>query len=353
MTDSTVDNPAALRRSWLRRAALAAVVLVPLAFAGLFVGALGQSDTAIDRIPAAIVNQDELIQMTNADGSESPVFAGRQLVTELTSADGFDWVITNADAADAALKAGDVYAVLTIPQNFSESILSLSGERPEQADISIRTDDAHGYLSGSVAQVVGQSMTDTFGKAITSQYIGGIYASLGELGDSLAAAADGATSLADGATGLSSGLSQFTGGVGDLSDGLYQLDSGAADLASGVGSYTSGVAQLSGSLSQLNQGIQLDPNLDPALKAGLQQVVDGLAGAASNGPALASGSDAALRRRLPVGGWRGPTLRRWPRTRLRRRPTRVGRIRPRRGPSRRCNPALRGGHPRRRPRHRR
>ena len=127
MTDTTTDNPAANRRTWLRRAALAAVVLVPLAFAGLFVGALGQSDTAIDRIPAAIVNQDELIQMTNADGSESPVFAGRQLVTELTAADGFDWVITNAEDADAALKAGDVYAVLTIPQNFSESILSLSG----------------------------------------------------------------------------------------------------------------------------------------------------------------------------------------------------------------------------------
>ena len=54
MTTATNDNPAARRRTWLRRAGLAAVVLVPLAFAGLFVGALGQSDTAIDRIPAAI-----------------------------------------------------------------------------------------------------------------------------------------------------------------------------------------------------------------------------------------------------------------------------------------------------------
>lgn len=287
---ATLDNPAAKRRSWLRRAGLAAVVLVPLAFAGLFVGALGQSDTAIDRIPAAIVNEDELIQMTNADGSESPVFAGRQLVTELTAADGFDWVITNADDAEAALRAGEVYAVLTIPQNFSESILSLSGERPEQADLSIRTDDTHGYLSGSVAQVVGQSMTDTFGKTITSQYIGGIYASLGELGESLTEAADGATALADGATGLSGGLAQYTGGVSDLSDGLYQLEDGAADLASGVAGYTGGVSQLSASLSQLNQGIQPNPTVDPAIKAGLQQVVDGLASAAANGPALASGA---------------------------------------------------------------
>ena len=133
-------------------------------------------------------------------------------------------------------------------------------------------------------------MTDTFGKAITSQYIGGIYASLGDLGESLTAAADGAGSLADGASGLSSGLAQYTGGVGDLSDGLYQLDDGASELASGVTGYTGGVSQLSDSLAQLNQGIQPNPAVDPAIKAGLQQVVDGLAGAASNGPALASGA---------------------------------------------------------------
>jgi putative membrane protein len=96
--------------------------------------------------------------------------------------------------------------------------------------------------------------------------------------------------IADGASGLSSGLAQYTGGVSDLSNGLYQLEDGASGLASGVGGYTGGVSQLSGSLTQLNQGIQLNPTVDPAIKAGLQQVVDGLAGAAANGPALASGA---------------------------------------------------------------
>src|SRR3546814_6514448 len=47
-----------------------AVVLVPLAFAGLFVGALSQADTALDRIPAAIVNNDTLVYTTAEDRSE-------------------------------------------------------------------------------------------------------------------------------------------------------------------------------------------------------------------------------------------------------------------------------------------
>ena len=40
-------NPQARRRTVKRYAALAAVVLVPLAFAGLFVGAIGQGDKAL------------------------------------------------------------------------------------------------------------------------------------------------------------------------------------------------------------------------------------------------------------------------------------------------------------------
>ena len=54
-------NSLARRRSWQRRGVLGAVVLVPLAFTGLFVAALSQSETALDRIPAAIVNEDSLI----------------------------------------------------------------------------------------------------------------------------------------------------------------------------------------------------------------------------------------------------------------------------------------------------
>ena len=297
------------RTTWLRRAGIAAVVLIPLAFAGLFVGAIGQGDKALDSIPVAIVNEDTLQTVTAADGTESPVFAGRQLVTELTGSEGFDWTITNAQDADAALKAGDVYAILTVPDNFSTSILSLQGDDPQRADISIRTDDAHSYLTGSVAQVVGQTMADTFGNAITAQYIGGLYSSLGTLGSSLGAAADGATQLSGGASQLSSGLAQYTGGVngvasgaGSLASGLEQytggvntLSSGLSDfasktsglggLASGVQQYTDGVTGISGGLNAL----AADPTVtlsDPRV----QYLLGSLTGVAGQGPALAAGA---------------------------------------------------------------
>jgi putative membrane protein len=278
-----------MNRKWLRWGGLAAVVLVPLAFAGLFVGAIGGGDDALDNIPVAIVNEDTLRVMTAADGTETNVFAGRQLVTELTGSDGFEWTITNADAAEELLASGDVYAILTVPSNFSASILSISGDNPQKADIAIRTDDAHSYLTGSVAQVVGQTMADTFGNAITAQYIGGIYSSMGELGTSLTAAADGATQLQNGATSLTSGLAEYTDGVDSLAGGLTQLENGAgglSQLSSGISSYTSGVSQISDGLSQLSPALQA--TLDPALAAQLQGLVDALASTAAGGSSLAS-----------------------------------------------------------------
>ena len=86
----------------LRAALLAfAVVAVPLAVAGVVAGAIGGADDRLDAIPAIVVNDDEMVTITNADGTEQPVLAGRLLVTELTGGGetGFDWSISNDEEA--------------------------------------------------------------------------------------------------------------------------------------------------------------------------------------------------------------------------------------------------------------
>jgi putative membrane protein len=316
--NSTGTTP---RARWLRWGAIATIALVPLAFAGLFIGALSPTDTATTRIPAAIVNEDSLITTTLADGTEQNVFAGRLLVSELTAsapdpatdatADGesavgataaatnaFDWRITNASEAERALAAGEVYAILTVPANFSSSIMSISTDAPEKANISIRTDDAHSYLTGTLAQTVGQTMVDTFGKGITSQYISGIYTSIGDVGSSLATAADGAGSLSGGATELSGGLTSLAGGAASAS-------SGAAKLSSGVATYTAGVNSLSGGLQQLSAGAgdlnQVSNGVDNYTDA-VQGLAANLAAAYAMVPDVPSNADARAALAEVAGG---------------------------------------------------
>ncbi|MHA6694085.1 YhgE/Pip family protein [Homoserinimonas sp. A520] len=261
-------------RRWLRPAAIGAVILVPLAFAGLFVGAIANSDDTAGNIPAALVNQDELIYQTAADGSEIPIFAGRQLVTELIADDSFDWTISNSDDAEQALIDGKVHAILTIPSDFSASILSLSGDSPKKAVLGIRTDDAHSYLTGVLSESVGTGMADAFGTEITAQYIGGITSGMGELGFALGEAADGAGQLSEGAAGLSGGLSE-------LANGAASAGAGATDFAAGVSKYTGGVDQLAGGLGTLRDGTSGLDQLSAGVRSytsGVKQLSDGIAG---------------------------------------------------------------------------
>ncbi|AYF97134.1 YhgE/Pip family protein [Protaetiibacter intestinalis] len=292
------------RRRLMRVLAIVAAAVVPLAFAGLTMAALSDTGNGVDRIPAAIVNQDEMITRTADDGTETRVLAGRLLVTELTGADspGMDWQLSNAEEAADKLAAGEVYAVLTIPSDFSESVVSLSGTDPVQAQLTLQTDDAHSYLAGTVAQSLGDGMVRAFGSELTEQYISGIYTQFGTVGEAFTQAADGATQLSDGAAQAASGAQQYadgvktyTGGVSSLFSGLAQLNNGAAgldQLSSGVAQYTGGVSQLSAGIAA-QTAILADPDSTPVqiatATATLQVLSQQLAQTAAGGTQLSAG----------------------------------------------------------------
>ena len=284
-----------------RLAALVAAALVPAAIVGAALTAFGDgTDDPVARIPAAVVNDDELVTTTGPDGEEQIILAGRLLVTELTGPDapGFDWQPTSAAEAERALAAGDVYAVVTIPSDFSASISTLGEADARPATIRIETDDAHSYLAGSITQALGEGLVAQFGSTITEQVLAGVVGGFGELGTALAEAGDGASQLADGtreladgvsalgdgasgigtgARELGAGLGALASGAGGAADGADESAAGARQLADGVGAYVGGVDQLADGLETFATEVQPLPALGDAI-AGIDQQAASLAG---------------------------------------------------------------------------
>ncbi|MFD1715705.1 YhgE/Pip domain-containing protein [Amnibacterium flavum] len=268
-----------LRRSLL----VTGLVLVPLAVVGLFAGATAAVGSEGSRVPAAIVNEDEFVTQTAADGTETQVLAGRLLVTQLTAGDPddgaassiFDWHVEGADEAEAALKAGEVYAVITIPSDFSKSVVSLSTDDPVQAQISLQTDDSHGYLTGPLTSALGDGLAAIFGTELSKQYIAGLVGGTGSIAGSLTEAADGATQLQTGARSLGDGLTQAAGGI-------TQAQSGAGAVVDGLEQYTGGVSSLSSGLNTAassSSGLQALPAGVSAYTGGVSQTATGLSDA--------------------------------------------------------------------------
>src|SRR3954447_4444118 len=108
-----------------RSVRILAVCLVPLVAAGVLVWSTADRQDQIDKIPVAVVNNDKIIT-----GSQ-PMAAGRALTSALNEPSKPDknlhWTVTDKDDAESGLADGDFYAVLTIPQDFSKSILSSGG----------------------------------------------------------------------------------------------------------------------------------------------------------------------------------------------------------------------------------
>jgi YhgE/Pip-like protein len=318
-----------------RRTALltAVVVAVPLAVAGFFVGSLSDASAGEAAVPAAIVNNDEMVEQRNDDGSTTPVLAGRLLVTELTSDEGdsgFEWQITNEEKAQEALERGDVYAVLTIPEDFSESVVSLSTDDPEQAQLTVETDDTHGYLAGQITDAAGDGLAAVFGDQLSEQFIAGLFSGFGTMGSSLGDAADGAAQLAEGTRELGSGLDELTDGAEAAAAGAEQSAAGAEQLAGGIRQYTAGVDELSSGLATLrdsSNGLQSLPQgvrdytggvsrssagldqvlanpqavLDPQTRAALEQLAAGLRELSANGDDLVAGAQGAADVQTAVG----------------------------------------------------
>ncbi|GAA1689803.1 hypothetical protein GCM10009792_07330 [Microcella alkalica] len=281
-----IPDPDSRRRpSGARRwAGIIAAVMVPLGLVGAALAAVGDADDALDRIPAAVVNADELVTTTGPDGEEQPVFAGRQLVTELTGPDasGFDWRAMSAEQAAADLASGEVLAVLTIPEGFSRSLLTVGSPDQELAELVIETDDAHSYLAGTIVQAVGSSLATQIGDTVTGQYLAGLQSGLGELGSALGDASEGAEQLGDGVGEVGAGVASLGDGIAALGSGADASAAGARDFAAGLEQYTGGVASLSTGLAQLDQGA-----------AGLDQLATAVA-SADAAASFAAGQLAAL-----------------------------------------------------------
>lgn len=256
---------------------LIGLILVPLLVAGGFLWATWNSDDRLDRVQAAIVNNDEGVTL-----EKQFVPLGRQLAGGLVNGEdgsaNLDWVLTDDDDAQQGLENGTYAAVVTIPKDFSKRATSFSKDDVadiEPAEIQVQTSEVGGLTDGVVAQVITTVARDTLNTELTKQYLDNIYLGFNATKKQFESVAKGARKLANGAGDLSDGLDQTSTGGKKLADGLEQLDDGTQKLADGTGKLDTGASQLSSGLTQLADGTKDLPSGAKKLADGAQKSADG------------------------------------------------------------------------------
>lgn len=272
-----------------------AIALIPVIYSGVLTHANIDPTNRLDTVPAAVVNADD--GATGPDGD--PLDLGDELTDELTSStetNNFDWARMSADDAQSALEYGDVYAVMTIPEDFSENAVSAGADDVADAataKLSVETNDGLNMISGTIASTIGTQVTDVLRDKVSTEYLDNIYLGFTKIHDSISDAADGAGQLVDGADDAVTGSDELVVGLEKLSDGTARLSTGALTLAQGAHDAASGSQQLSSGLGELRDKTASLPDQAAQLDDGAQQIASGTA-------ALSDRMDAVIDRIRPI-----------------------------------------------------
>ena len=162
---------------------LLGLILVPLLVAGGFLWATWDSDTRLDRVEAAVVNNDEPVTI-----DDQLVPLGRQLAGGLVDGDAdqnFSWVLTNDTEAAEGLESGRYAAVVIIPESFSARATSYAKTDPLQAQpatIEVQTSQVSGIADPVVGQAITAAATKALNTSLTEEYLKSIYLGFNRLG---------------------------------------------------------------------------------------------------------------------------------------------------------------------------
>jgi putative membrane protein len=238
----------------IRGLALVGVILLPLVVGALLAWGLSAPTRNLDRVTAAVVNDDVPVTI---NGKSVPL--GRQFAAGLIAggsgagtaddasspANNFDWVLTNDADAKGGLASGRYAAVVKIPSSFSARATSISGpaDKAIQALLTVDASPASTFIDPALTQAITAAATSSLNRQLTSQYLGNVYAGFNSINQQIAQAASGATSVASGADSVSSGAASLAAGAASLNSGLQSLDAGAAGLASGLGTLAASIAE--------------------------------------------------------------------------------------------------------------
>ena len=242
----------------MAKLALAALMLVPILYAGLYLWANNDPYGNLKDVPVALVVED-----TGSTLDGETVDYGDQVEKQLLQDASVGWQVTDAADASAGVRDGRFDFILTLGAGFSDALTSASGNSPQQAVVSLTTNDTNSFLAttiaGQVAEKVRVSITEQVGKEAALKLLDGFAEVRTNLTDAVSGAgqlADGSASALTGAQSLASGAQTLTTGAQSLATGASSANDGAQQLNTGLQQLQAGSADLPAQAARLNDGAQ-------------------------------------------------------------------------------------------------
>ena len=158
------------------------IIIIPSLYALLNIQATWDPYARTSNIEVAVVNND-IGYATN--GTQYNI--GGMVVDELKNNTKFSWQFVDQDTAMDGVKNGQYYAVLIIPSNFSENLLSIQNSNPQQAHIQYIANEKTNPIATRITNAGVDALQTQINDQVVQTVDGIIFGKLSDLGSYAAA----------------------------------------------------------------------------------------------------------------------------------------------------------------------
>lgn len=260
-----------LRKNKLLLLVLAAIILIPSIYAGIFLSSMWDPYGDLGKLPVAVVNLDQPVKY---HGKELAI--GDKLTESLEQNKSMSFIQRENTAAQEGLKDGTYYMVITIPEDFSKNATTLTKKSPKKMVLNYDTNPGKNYISMKLSESAMKEIKSNVTAEVTRTYAKTVFSQLSDIGDGFQAAADGTLTMAEGENKLLAGSAAVRDNLKTLSDSTTRFQTGAETLRQGTVAYTDGVSQLNEGLTKLQKGSGTLVSRVSELQKGSGQLLNGL-----------------------------------------------------------------------------
>lgn len=225
------------KKSAFHYVVLAAVLIIPFMYSFFYLKAYwdpyGKGN--MDNLPVAIVNNDS--------GER-----GKQLVENLEEKDALRLNVVSEEEATDGLNNKDYYAIISIPEDFTESIESINTTNKKHPTITYSPNQKSNFLSSQIIDRVVSTVESNLNNTINSEIIGNLEENLNSVPESLDTISNGLGTMKNGIEALNSGSTKLEKGSLELNTNYNKFNNGLNDIKNGAN-------KLNQSMNALNDGI--------------------------------------------------------------------------------------------------
>src|SRR5699024_10515942 len=163
--------------NWVALVIIGGLIILPSLYAWLNIKASWDPYGQTEQIPVGIVNEDlgETIRDEDVD-------VGKELVDTLKDNDTMEWHFLNRESAMDQLEKGDLFAVVVIPEDFSQNLGTVIKPDPKKANVEYYVNEKLNAIAPKITQKGASVIVDEVSSNFISTVNGVIFDLFNEIG---------------------------------------------------------------------------------------------------------------------------------------------------------------------------